>query len=131
MFRMPSATSLVERFIGGLTIALGLGAMIPRKGYGLYALLEAEGDRGIWALSMLAVGTWLIIGSYMHHMPIMRITILTAGVVFWIAILDKFITANLWGAAIQACVIIVFGIDAGIRLFYAQVHDDTQPKRGA
>lgn len=124
MFQTPSTAASVERFIGGLTIALGLGAMIPRAGFGLYAMLEAEGTRGIWAMSMLTIGVWIICTSYVERMPAFRLLVLGGTIAFWIALGLKFLAAQLWGAALQALVVMLFGLDTWIRLFYADKNDD-------
>lgn len=117
MFSSASRESTVERFIGALTMALGVGALVPRAGFGLYALLELNGQRTLWSLLMLTVGCWIIAASYLQAMPRLRIFILTIGLLFWGALILKFVSASLWGAAIQGAVIVAFTFDTIIRLY--------------
>jgi uncharacterized membrane protein len=98
-------------------MALGIGALIPRNGFGLYALLEASGERGWWAMLMLTIGCWMIAASYLRRMPYLRIGMLSAGTAFWIVLSVKFVTASLWGAAIQGAVIVMFALDTICRLY--------------
>lgn len=131
MFQAPTTAASVERFIGGLTIALGLGALIPRAGYGLYAMLEAEGTRGAWAMLMLTVGVWLICASYVTRMPGLRLSILAGGIIFWAILAYKFFASQLWGASLQAMVVILFGVDTWIRLAYGFEHERRKTKATA
>lgn len=125
MFTAPSRESSVERLIGGLTMALGIGALIPRPGLGLYSLLEQSGERGIWAMAMLTVGCWAVAASYLNIRSVFRIVVQVGVVCFWFALTWKFIGAQLWGAALQGGVVIIFAIDAIVRF----IHDEHQRKR--
>lgn len=99
--------SLVERFIGALTMALGAGSIIPRPGLGLYALLESSGERAMWSVLMLNFGCLLIAMSYMQN-PLLRAFLLFAASSLWAGLVWKFVTAQLWGAALQGLVVISF-----------------------
>lgn len=95
----------VERLLGALLMALGIGAMTPRGG--MYVILEASGERGWWAMVMLSVGCWVIVVSYLN-MPKLRIAMQAILIGVECMVLRKFIQASLWGATFQTIVVIVF-----------------------
>lgn len=115
MFQPAEREATVERFIGALTMALGCGALIPRAGFGLYALLEMTGERTVWSMLMINVGFWLIATSYLSTMNPTRVIMLVVVIVFWAMIGWKFFDAKLWSAALQAVVVEMFAIDALVR----------------
>lgn len=117
----------VERMIGGLTMALGLGAMIPRPGLGLYALLESEGVRFFWSASMINFGFLLIACSYLP-MPRLRVVMHLVACILWGGLLYKFTTVGLWGAALQACVVITFALSSAYRL---RLYDQSKENNNA
>lgn len=121
MFSAPTREATVERFIGALTMALGVGALIPRNGFGLYAMLEENGTRGWWSMLLLTAGCWLIATSYLDKRSRLRLFVFSAVTLFWLAIVYQFMNAHMWGAALQGAVILSFAADTLCRLIYAAV----------
>jgi hypothetical protein len=113
---MIQREATVERFIGALTMALGVGAMIPRAGFGLYAVLEASGERALWSLLMLNLGALVIVVSYLQR-PHLRMLMHVIAIVLWTVIGAKFVNAHLWGAALQAAVVVTFSAASARRLY--------------
>jgi hypothetical protein len=111
-----SRDSSIERLIGWLTIALGVGMLIPRPGLGLYSVLEQTGTRAYWAAAMNVIGLWLVIASF-YAAPIVRILLLVTATVCWVMLAFRFIDGQLWGATFQACVVIFFCNSTGWRLW--------------
>lgn len=106
----------LERFIGGLTAALGIGALIPRTGPGLYGVLEQSGDRLFWSMILLSLGCWALVLSY-FEMPKIRTTVLIMIFALWCNLIYKFLSAQLWGAALQGLVVMVFTSFCIVRIF--------------
>lgn len=130
MFSRAPTNTVIERFIGALTMALGFGSLIPRKGFGLYALLEESGDRVLWSLVMLSVGCWAIAASYLRLASNVRLAVLFIIIGAWFAIGLKFIQASLWGAALQAGVIELFAIETFVRIILERKqHASETPNR--
>lgn len=96
-------------------MALGGGAMFFRPGAGLYALLEATGERVLWSLGMLNFGCVMIVLSY-FWLPKTRIATHVAACVLWGALLQKFISVGLWGASLQAVVVLFFALASVFRI---------------
>lgn len=112
---VASRESDIDRIIAWLTIALGLGVLIPRAGFGLYALLEAEGMRLVWAIMLLGSGLVLVAISTLPWRRT-RIFMLSMITVVWILLAAKFAQADLWGATAQAAVVIWFSTNTALRL---------------
>ena len=123
MLKYDSPEASVERFIGALTMALGIGGLVPRPGLGLYSLLEHTGARGLISIGMLNLGTLAIIISF-FEVRSMRLVTVAALFSFWMFLIDLFISAGLWGAACQAVVVILFCINC----FYLLVRNEIYPK---
>ncbi len=96
-------------------MALGVGALIPRAGLGLYAALETTGDRGWWAMLLLSIGCWAIVVTYLD-MPRLRVIVIFITVLLWAALTERFIRSNLWGASLQGAVVICFGLSSALRM---------------
>lgn len=99
----------VEALIGCFTTSLGLGALIPRPGLGLYSVLE--GERIAFTVIMVLCGFCLTFAHRFQH-RLARTILLVLSATLWGAILVKFMAASLWGAAIQAAVVIIFSVAA-------------------
>lgn len=115
MLRPNGREATIERFIGALTMALGAGAMFYRPGAGLYAILEATGERAFWSLGMLNFGCVMIVLSY-FWLPKTRICCHAFACLVWGALLQKFLEVNLWGAALQAMVVLFFAASSAYRI---------------
>lgn len=89
--------------------------MFNRPGPGLYALLEATGVRELWSIGMLNFGCVMIVLSY-FWLPKTRLIIYGLACILWAALLEKFVSVNLWGASIQACVVIFFALSGAINI---------------
>ena len=111
-----SRESAIERLLGWLTIALGIGMLIPRPGLGLYSILQASGDRILWSAAMNFFGVALIVASYFPT-RVVRVALLFGSMLFWSMLALRFIDANLWGATLQAFVVILFSNSVAWRLW--------------
>lgn len=115
MLRSTGRAATIERFIGWLTVALGVGAMVPRNGMGLYALLEAEGIRALFSVMLINVGCLAVAFSYIP-LRSLRVFLQVVVALLWGWLIYKFVNAQLWGAAFQGCVVVSFAISSAIRI---------------
>lgn len=113
-----SSESQLTRFVGLLTIALGVGMLIPRNVPGLYALVVASGAQAAYVTMTIGVGVGLASVSYLPYWRA-RVTMHILGAVVWAIILSRFYAASLWGAVIQSCVILHMLCMCGFRLYRA------------
>ncbi len=111
MSEAPCQDCDVDRLIGWLTIALGIGVLIPRAGFGLYALLESQGTRLPWAGMLLSSGTVLAMTAGFPWRKV-RCTLLVLVTIVWGLLGWNFYESALWGATAQAAVIMWFSASA-------------------
>ena len=91
--------------VGWFLLALAIGSWLPRKGAGLYHVIATSDYPDLWRATILASGAALVIASYGAH-PRVRALSDVLGIACWFWLATAFISADLWGATLQACVAI-------------------------
>jgi hypothetical protein len=97
---------ILERFIGCLTMAFGVGVILRAAALSGYL---TDGQRPVWSIGMLAIGAWLLVASFLRA-PRFRIVMLGMCALLYAALFTKLFDSGLYGAAIQSLLTVLFSL---------------------
>ena len=97
----------IEFAVGCFLLSLGIGLLIPRRGHGLYSLIQAGGHAWAWSVSLTVSALLLMLTSFYSRSIRIRLFAISCSMLCWSALAFRFVEASLWGATLQSIVALV------------------------